>query len=506
VSPTPAQPAEAIKWRIQSFAAAGDRSFQQTERFAKTVTEYSNGRLVVEAYTAGAILPVRQEHEGLMKGAVEAIHAPDGWAEAYFKSAGLFSQYVAGPTGIQLMLWDRAGGGRELAQKMVQDVPTVFVGPLTVHPAEVWCESTKALNTLNDIKGLKIRVGGGPLPEIFTRLGASPVVLSGAEVYESAKRGVIDAFEYITPSVNWGMGFQEVADYLYLSPVRAPADRQSVWVHEDAWNELSPDLQKIVVGVTEELVPLFFGETIVLDYEALQNFQDYGTKVLQVPKEIDDKLKEVASGYYDELAEYTVIFNCKGQSSGARPRPEHSLRGGDKIVYRSQFMKAIIRLIDTISEYTGKTVLWLSVALVLVLTYETTARYVFNSPTQWAYETSFMIGATLAVLGWSYTHRHRGHIRVDVFYTHLSLRGQAIVDVISSFVFLFPLLAVLIYTAYSNMMFSWKLHEKLTESSFLPPAGPIKTVLLLGICLFALQCVAQFIRDVHVLIRNKAYD
>jgi TRAP-type mannitol/chloroaromatic compound transport system substrate-binding protein len=263
---------------------------------------------VIEAYTAGAILPVRQEHESLMKGAVEAIHAPDGWAEAYFKAAGLFSQYVAGPTGVQLMFWDRAGGGRELAQKMVQDVPTVFVGPLTVHPAEVWCHSKKALDDLDDVKGLKIRVGGGPLPEIYTRLGAAPVVLSGAEVYESAKRGVIDAFEYITPSVNWGMGFQEVAEYLYLSPMRAPADRQSVWAHEDAWNELSPDLQNLVIGVTEELVPLFFAETIVMDYEALQNFQDYGTNVLQVPKDIDDKLKEVAWGYFDELSAEDPLF------------------------------------------------------------------------------------------------------------------------------------------------------------------------------------------------------
>jgi len=169
-------------------------------------------------------------------------------------------------------------------------------------------------------------------------------------------------------------------------------------------------------------------------------------------------------------------------------------------------MKAIVRLIDTVSEYTGRTALWLSIALVLVLTYETTARYVFNSPTQWAFETSYMIGATLAVLGWSYTHRHRGHIRVDVFYTRLPARGKAIVDVASSFIFLFPLLTVLIYTAYTSMMFSWKLHEKLTESSFLPPAGPIKTVLLLGICLFALQCIAQFIRDIYVLTRNKAYD
>jgi len=166
-------------------------------------------------------------------------------------------------------------------------------------------------------------------------------------------------------------------------------------------------------------------------------------------------------------------------------------------------MRTIIRVIDSISEYTGRTVLWLCVVLIFVLAYETTARYVFNAPTNWAMETGEMLGATIAVMGWSYTHRHHGHIRVDVFYARLSPRGKAIVDVTCSVLFLFPLLAILIYTSATWMWFSWKMNEKLIESNWLPPAGPIKTVVLLGVCLFALQALAQFIRDFYLLIRNK---
>lgn len=166
-------------------------------------------------------------------------------------------------------------------------------------------------------------------------------------------------------------------------------------------------------------------------------------------------------------------------------------------------MKTLVRIIDTVSEYTGQGALWLSVALVLVLTYETTSRYVFNAPTQWVYETSYMIGASMAVLGWSYTHKHHGHIRVDVFYTRFSLRGQAIIDVVISFLFLLPLLCVLIYGSYSSMQFAWGINERLPESSFRPPAGPIKTVILVGICLFALQCVAEFIRSLYMMTRKR---
>ena len=167
-------------------------------------------------------------------------------------------------------------------------------------------------------------------------------------------------------------------------------------------------------------------------------------------------------------------------------------------------MKNLVRIIDNISEYTGQGAIWLSVALVLVLTYETTSRYVFNAPTQWVYETSYMIGASMAVLGWSYTHRHHGHIRVDVFYTRLSPKGQAIVDVVISLLLLLPLLAVLIYGSYASMQFAWEMNERLPESSFRPPAGPIKTVIMVGIILFALQCLAELIRDLYLLIRKMA--
>jgi len=169
-------------------------------------------------------------------------------------------------------------------------------------------------------------------------------------------------------------------------------------------------------------------------------------------------------------------------------------------------MKIILRTIDTISEYTGRIFLWLVIALIFVLAYETVARYVFNAPTRWVYETSYMIGGVLAVMGWSYVHKHRSHVRVDLIYTHLSPRGKAIIDVVCSVIFLLPFLIVLIYGGYSGISWSWRIHEKLIESSWLPPAGPVKTAIYVGFCLFTLQALAQFFRDLYLLLRSKPYD
>jgi TRAP-type mannitol/chloroaromatic compound transport system permease small subunit len=146
---------------------------------------------------------------------------------------------------------------------------------------------------------------------------------------------------------------------------------------------------------------------------------------------------------------------------------------------------------------------WACLALVLVLCYEVTARYVFGAPTSWAGDTSSMIGGTIAAMGWSYTHRHGGHVRVDVFYNHLSPRGQAILDITLSLLFFFPLILALAYISWNMMWLAWEMGEVLVRSNWFPPTGPIRTVVVLGLCLFALQGVAQFIRDLYRLMGDK---
>ena len=169
-------------------------------------------------------------------------------------------------------------------------------------------------------------------------------------------------------------------------------------------------------------------------------------------------------------------------------------------------MKRALRTIDSVSEYVGRGACVLVIVLVLVLANETTLRYVFDQPTMWGYELSYMVGASMAVLAWSYTHRHKGHVRVDVIYSHLSLRGRAIIDVVCSVVFLGPLLYVLVRAGFNAVTFALRMNEVLAESSWLPPAWPIRTIIFIGFVLFALQCFAQFVRDVYALVRNESYD
>ncbi len=169
-------------------------------------------------------------------------------------------------------------------------------------------------------------------------------------------------------------------------------------------------------------------------------------------------------------------------------------------------MRATLRVVDAISDWTAKAVSWLAVALVLVLVFDVTERYVFGGATVWAFETATMLGATIYVMGWAYVTRMREHIRVDVIYVHLSPRVQLIIDVIGTLLFFLPLLYVMIDTSIYYMLRAWRIEEKLAETFWYPPAGPFRTVVVVALFLLAFQTVANLIRDFYQLFRNKAYD
>lgn len=169
-------------------------------------------------------------------------------------------------------------------------------------------------------------------------------------------------------------------------------------------------------------------------------------------------------------------------------------------------MRSFLRVVDSISEWTGLTARWFAVGLVLIVSLEVILRFVFNRPTLWAYETSVMLGGSVYILAFAYVHRHHAHVRVDIFQARLSNRGRAIIDVLGDLLLFFPLIFLLVLVAWDWTIYAWTTGERMPITGWYPPAGPLRTIVFLGFSVFALQGVAQFIRDLHLLIRNKPYD
>jgi len=166
-------------------------------------------------------------------------------------------------------------------------------------------------------------------------------------------------------------------------------------------------------------------------------------------------------------------------------------------------MRKIIRAIETISEWSGKIVCWLVLIFTIVLGYEIVMRYVFNAPTKWAFDISYMLGGTYFWLGEGYTLLKKKHVRIDIFYRTFSRRKQALVDIFFSLIFFFPLWGVLLYKLIPYVYLSWVTDERSMQGYWMPILYPFKTVMPVGVALLLLQGIAEMMRSILVLVRGE---
>ena len=169
-------------------------------------------------------------------------------------------------------------------------------------------------------------------------------------------------------------------------------------------------------------------------------------------------------------------------------------------------MKTFVRLVDSLSEWTGLVVRWLCVALVFIMSFEVLMRYAFNSPSFYSYEISIMLGTAIYALGWSYVHKHRAHVRVDIIHTNLSSRKRALIDTLGDVFIFLPFIVVLSISSFDWALTSWLQGEVSRKTGWYPPMAPIRTVVFLGLLLFLLQGIVEFVRNIYMLIRDKQYD
>jgi TRAP-type mannitol/chloroaromatic compound transport system permease small subunit len=151
----------------------------------------------------------------------------------------------------------------------------------------------------------------------------------------------------------------------------------------------------------------------------------------------------------------------------------------------------------------GRSIAWISLLLVFVGGYDVAMRYVFNAPPEWAYQTLTFLGGSMYILGWSYVSCKRAHIRVDVLYERFPVRARAIIDSMGHLFLFYPLLGALIFASFKWMMRAWRTNEVMAETNWYIPAGPFRTIVFVAFCLFAIQGLADLVRDLHIVLKGE---
>jgi len=154
----------------------------------------------------------------------------------------------------------------------------------------------------------------------------------------------------------------------------------------------------------------------------------------------------------------------------------------------------IIRIFDWISEHTGQFVAFWTITAVVFYAFEVIARYIFNKPTIWVHESSFLLFGMQYLLAGAYAYLHGSHVAVDIVYNKFPKRGQYGLDIFTS-VFSFVFFIVLMGTSYGFMMDSIGMRER-TMETWQIQYYPVKAMMLMGGILITLAAISKLYKDI----------
>ena len=153
-----------------------------------------------------------------------------------------------------------------------------------------------------------------------------------------------------------------------------------------------------------------------------------------------------------------------------------------------------IRFADSVSAWFGKTFGWLIILMTFGMSYEVMVRYLFNAPTPWSLDVSFIMYGTMFMMGGAYTLSRGGHVRGDFLYRTWKPRTQAMVDLVLYILFFFPGILALVITGWKYASRSWSYTEVSVNSPAGIPIYQFKTVIVAAGILLIIQGLAQVFR------------
>lgn len=157
----------------------------------------------------------------------------------------------------------------------------------------------------------------------------------------------------------------------------------------------------------------------------------------------------------------------------------------------------IVRVIDKFTDFTGTLVAWLNVPMVLVVSYEVIARYVFGAPTIWSFDLTYMLYGTIFMLGAAYALHKGAHIRTDFLYEKWSVKTQGLVDSTSYIIFFFPSIFVFLLVSGQEAWYAFGIGETSEQTPWRPILWPFKAVVPLTCLLLLIQGVSETIKSLY---------
>ena len=269
-------------------------------RFAERVTAMSGGRLTIKVHGAGELVPAMGVFDAVRDGSAEMGHSASYYWKGKHPATPFFTAVPFGLTAQELNSWMNFGGGQELWDELY--------GEFGIKPLPCGNSGTqmagwfrKEINSLEDIKGLKIRAPG-LAGEVMQRIGATPVQMPGGEVFTSMQTGALDAADWVGPYNDLTFGLHKVAKYYYYPGWQEPGAMLELTINKEKWDALPEDLQAIVKSAAEAENQHIYDEFTARNAEALKQLvNEHGVELRRLPDEVLQALEKTSQEAVEDL-------------------------------------------------------------------------------------------------------------------------------------------------------------------------------------------------------------
>jgi TRAP-type mannitol/chloroaromatic compound transport system substrate-binding protein len=298
-----------ITWRMAT-SWTEDNLFYTlaAQAICERVKSLSGGRLIIEPYPADSIVGALDVMEAVSSGKVEIGHSWSGYWREKEASFELFTSIPDQMTAQEYEVWlygptDGIGLWKELYAKYnVVPFPGGLVGP------EFGFFTNKPVRTLDDFKGLKLRVTG-LASSVLQELGATPVLLAPGEIINAMQQGEIDGFEFSVPAIDWPMGFQDVTRNVSLPSWHQPSAMFETIVNLEAYEILPDDLKAILEAACKEVSIIdYYTELEGENSEFLDQFVQSGVQISTLDTTAIQKINEITNKLADEQASNNPFY------------------------------------------------------------------------------------------------------------------------------------------------------------------------------------------------------
>ncbi|MDQ8698768.1 TRAP transporter substrate-binding protein [Hyphomicrobium sp. LHD-15] len=290
-----------LSWRLtSSFPKSLDTIYGTAEVFARTIREASDGRFTIQVLAAGEIVGPLQAADAVSDGTVEAAHTASYY---YWGKDPTFALGTCVPFGLNSRMqnaWMYEGGGIDLMNEFYQRY-NIFGLPGGNTGAQMGGWYRKEINTPEDWKGLKIRIGGFG-GAIMSRLGAVPQQIAGGDIYPSLEKGTIDAAEWVGPYDDEKLGFYRVAPHYYYPGWWEGQAMLHFFINLQKWNELPKSYQAIVRSAAQTANTVMMARYDMLNPGALRRLVKAGAILKPFSESVLDACFKASNDAYAEIS------------------------------------------------------------------------------------------------------------------------------------------------------------------------------------------------------------